>query len=629
MKTKNIAPYGTWNSPIDAGLVGLRVRLEDVRWDDDGRTLLWVEGRSGRGFLLARQLPGGATRELQGELNVSGTIGYGGGEFCVRGGRVVFAARSGGLYATTTAGEPPRLLTDAALHAGGPELAPDGRWTAYVEQEGSEDRLAIADWTGEFVPVVLARGADFYIHPAWSADGRRLAWVEWDHPNMPWEETRLMLADLEGSPPRAVRVTQLAGGSGTTAVQPRFSPDGRWLSCIISNDEWEDLVLVDLESGRQTVLVRGEGFLLSELAWVQGGHSYAWETGSRSLVSIRYRQGFAELWRVHLDGRQQQRSCAPYTWLTQISVPQRGEGLALLGSAPTRPACVLAADSENNPLSTVVQSIAVDLDEEYFPLAEPVSWRTVSGQPVYGMYYAPRSPDFAAAGQPPVIVHVHGGPTAQLVASFGAERAYFTSRGWGWLDLNYRGSTGYGASYRRALDGQWGVADVEDALSAPAGLAQFAGVDADRMVIEGGSAGGFTVLSVLTRDKTPFRAGVCQYPVSDLFGLVKETHKFEAHYTDRLVGVLPRDETVFRERSPIFYLDRLRTPLALFHGQDDPVVPVAQSQAVAAALNEAGVPFVFRVYAGEGHGFRQAANIADYLANVDRFLARVVLQTGG
>ncbi len=625
MKNKQTAPYGTWTSPIDAGLVAQRVRMEDVRWDSDGETLLWVEGRSGRGFLLARDGLG-VVRELQHEHNVRGTVGYGGGEFCVRDHRVVFAARDGGLYATSTAGESPRRLTDAAFRAAGPELSPDGRWVVYVEQDGDEDRLSIADWTGALAAVPLARGADFYMQPAWSVDGKRLAWVEWDHPHMPWESARLMLAEIDGSPPQVVRVTHLAGGSGLTAVQPQFSPDGCWLSCIVSNDEWEDLVLIDLHNGRQQVLVHSAGFALAEPAWVQGGRSYAWEAEGRTLVGFRYRQGFAGLWRVNLAGEQEQISTAPYTWLTQITVPQRGRGLALLGSAPTRPACVLAAAPEGSQLTPVAQSLAVELEEEYFPSAEAAVWSTAAGQPVYGMYFAPRNAGFSGQGSPPVMVHIHGGPTSQSVADFDAERAYFTSRGWGWFDLNYRGSTGYGANYRRALNGQWGAADVEDALSVPAGLAQTLNVDVERMVIEGGSAGGFTVLNLLTRENQPYRAGVCQYPVADLFGLVADTHKFEAHYIDSLVGVLPRDEAVFRARSPFFHLERMRTPLALFHGQDDPVVPLSQSQAVAAVLEKQGVPFEFRVYAGEGHGFRQAASIADYLATVERFLARVVLK---
>jgi dipeptidyl aminopeptidase/acylaminoacyl peptidase len=244
---------------------------------------------------------------------------------------------------------------------------------------------------------------------------------------------------------------------------------------------------------------------------------------------------------------------------------------------------------------------------------------------VHGLYYPPTNPNFTAAGLPPAIVYIHGGPTSQSTVRCSAERAYFTSRGYGWLEVNYRGSTGYGRTYQDALRQRWGLADVEDAIGGARALADRGLADASRLIISGGSAGGYTVLNALVRHPGVFKAGVCRYGVSNLFSLAMETHKFEARYNDQLIGPLPEAAGRYHEWSPIFHAENIRDALIVFQGDEDKVVPPNQSESIVEALKQRGVPHVYRLYPGEGHGFRKSESIADYLQQTEQFLQQHVL----
>jgi len=601
-------------------MVAQHVRLEDVQWDSDGQTLVWLEGRADRNVLVARPLAE-SRRDLTAIHTPRGGVGYGGGEFTVAGGVVFFAERDGRLYRRSLSYDLPRPILQPFGGAAAPAVSPDGRWVVYVFSDQRTDLLALVDSQGLDWPVKLAEGADFYMQPVWSPDGARLAWIEWDHPNMPWDGARLKLGRLAGTPPRLVEQFVIAGDEHTPVSSPRFSPDGRWLSYLAANGEWQDVVLYALDSGERHTLVSGDGFDVSTPAWVQGQRSYGWSAGSQGIYYLHNAGGFAGLKYAGLDGRNTIIDCAPYTWLHQLAVCPTGEQLAMIASAAGLPERVVRWDGQQ--LHVEAYSESESLPPDALPAPQPLSWKTAQGVRVHGIYYPPAGEP--AAAPPPAIVYVHGGPTSQRSATYLGEMAYFNTRGYAWLDVNYRGSHGYGRTYQDALRQHWGLADVEDVVSGAEALVSGGLADGNRLVIRGGSAGGYTVLNALIRHPGRFKAGVCLYGVSNLFTIALETHKFEEHYNDSLVGPLPQAAQRYRDWSPAFHAQHIRDPLAIFQGNQDRVVPPGQSAEIARALEHNRVPHLYRVYEGEGHGFRRADTITDYLQQTERFLAQYVL----
>jgi dipeptidyl aminopeptidase/acylaminoacyl peptidase len=621
-KNSNNPPCGAWPSPLDSTILSQRIRLEDVQFDSDGQSLLWLEGRSGRNVLVLSR-PGEARRDLTASLEPRGGVGYGGGEFTVHNGQVVFAARDGRLYSRGTGRQLPQPISPSFGACASPALSPAGNRLLYVHTDQKTDLLAMLDTRGSVWPVQAASGADFYMQPAWHPGGEFVAWVEWDHPNMPWDGARLMLARVVPGLSALQDIRHIAGDADSIACQPRFSPDGRWLSYLASDGEWEKLVLRDLASGDERALLHGDQCLISQPAWGQGMRACGWSGSSKRLYTIRHYAGRSGIWQVGLDGKARKLDTSPYTWHAQLSVSPVDDRLAFIASAPDIPERVVLLDSLG--LQVVARSDGENLPEGYYPEPQEIDWVAPDGSTVHGFYFPPASPDFQPDGLPPAIVHIHGGPTSIAPLRYTPEALFFTSRGYGWLEVNYRGSSGYGRSYLRALDGGWGELDVEDAVGGANALSEHGLADPRRMVIHGSSAGGFTVLNTLARHPGIFKAGVCLYGISDLFSLILDTHKFEAHYNDRLVGVLPRDASRYQERSAIYHADRITDALALFQGSADPVVPPAQAQGIAESLKRRGIPHIYKVYEGEGHGFRRSDTLADYLASLERFLLERVV----
>lgn len=622
---KIIRPYGLWPSPITASALAGRPRLEDVQWTPDGNALVWLENRGGQGQLLYQPL-GEAQRELSVDQNARGGVGYGGGEFGLSRSAVYFAERCGALYRRNLIQGQPHPLTPAFGGLASPKVSPDGRWVVYVHSDGSQDVLALVDTEGNDWPFKLVSGADFYMQPAWSPSGAELAWVEWDHPNMPWDATRLMLGKLSGSPPRIEFARQIAGEHGEVITQPQFSTDGRSLSYIISRGEWEALEVLDLTSGQRATWLAGD-FNLSIPAWVQGQRSYGWSSFGKKIIILRNSAGRAELCAVDASGTCQLIPTEPYTWLEQLSVSPGTDELALIASSPKLPTRIIRWDGDR--WRTVAHSDTGDLQPGDLPDPQPVEWESLDGQKVYGLYCLPANSRYTGQGAPPLIVYIHGGPTSQSRQDFPREAHYFTSRGYAWLEVNYRGSSGYGRSYRDALLGAWGKLDTEDAVSGAQAMAARGLADGDYMAIFGGSAGGFTVLNALAQFPGVFKAGIALYPVANLFTLSLETHKFEQHYDQNLVGRLPDAADIYRERSPLFQAGNIKDALAIFHGRDDRAVPLNQSEAIDERLNGNRVPHLFQVYDGEGHGFRKPETLNDLYPRIERFLLEHMLFSAG
>ncbi len=612
--------YGVWPSPISPDLIAGALRLSDPKWDSDGRTLVWLEGRSGKGVLVA-QPQGEAPYDISGEIDVHGGVGYGGGDFTVQNGLVIFAGKDGRLYRRELGRGFPKAITPAFGSAASPVVSPDNKFVVFVHTYEGRDVLGLVDTEGRLWPRKLIQGADFYMQPVWHLSGKSLAWVEWDHPNMPWDGTRLMVAEVDGAIPQIKSAVQLAGDQDTPILQPAFSPDGKYLSYVQNRGEWDQLVLRNLKNGQEKILVSDAALL--EPAWIQGVRVQAWMPDSQSIVFLQKVSGALTLQKVEIDsGSVTPIQLDAYTMLSQPSVSASG-AVALTGNSPavsTRVISVAGPEILIHKRSTAESIPTGDLPRPY-----EIEWTSRDGKTVYGIYSPPNNARFEGVGLPPAIVKIHGGPTSASDIGYDLDAAFFTSRGYGFLDVNYRGSTGYGRNYRNALRGNWGKMDVIDATDGAHALIDQGLADPERLVIKGGSAGGFTVLNALVRFPGLFKAGLCFYGVSNLFTLAMDTHKFEERYTDSLVGPLPQAAEKYREWSSVFHADMIKDPLAIFQGEEDRVVPPSQSEAIVDALKANRVPYEYHLYPGEGHGFRKAETLRDCYAAMERFLIQYVI----
>jgi dipeptidyl aminopeptidase/acylaminoacyl peptidase len=624
---KERKPFGLWPSPISPASMAGGISVSDPAWDQGG-SLVWKEGRSDRAVLVVRPPDGQAPRDLNSDYAVRGRVGYGGGDFTVSQGMVVFAeAASGRLYVQALDGGQASPLTPGFGSAAAPAISPDGRWVLYVHTYEDQDSLGIASMDGQGWPIRIAHGRDFYMQPAWHPDGGQIAYIAWDHPNMPWDGTELVLGQLDrAGVPNLTGSKTIAGGPEVSIFQPAFSPDGRYLAYVSDESGWWQINTYDLESGEhhQWTNTQAEHGLP---AWAQGMRTYAFGPDGQTIFYIRNQQGIQTLRVLGLvTGEDMPLNLEGYASLDQPAVSPNGASLAVTASGPGQPSQLLVCRMDET-LRVVRRATAENLPPDFYAQPQPISWPDSEGEAVYGLFYPPHSPNYKAQGEPPLIVSIHGGPTGQRGMGFSQDTQFYTSRGYACLVVNYRGSSGYGRVYRDKLKGNWGLYDVEDAVSGARHLADRGMVDPERMVIIGGSAGGYTVLKALVDYPGFFKAGICLYGISNLFTLAADTHKFEAHYTDSMIGPLPEAGDIYRQRSPLFFIDRIQDPVAIFQGEDDVVVPRAQSDEMASALQRRGVPYEYHLYPGEGHGFRKTETIQKFYEAVDRFLRTYVIFT--
>jgi dipeptidyl aminopeptidase/acylaminoacyl peptidase len=621
--------FGLWDSPVTARSLAASLRLNEPAWDTDGQTLAWVEGRSDRGVLVVQGLEDHATRDLTADISVRAFVGYGGGDFTLARGVAYFVGHADQrIYRQALGGGPGRPITPAFGAASSPTVSPDGRWLVYVHTYEDVDSIAIVDTEGKHWPARFSEGRDFYMQPAWHPSGDRLAWVEWDHPNMPWDGTELKVATVafaEGSLPIATTATVVAGGKQTSVFQCTFTPDGRSLVYISDETGWGHLYRRDLATGQVTALTSGEAEY-GIPAWNQGQRNFA-VTASGTVVSVRQERGFHTLVAIDPAGRSRDIPLPGYTSLSQPAASKSGEHVALIGSAGQQPPRVLVVDIAETPAHASVRRRS---DSESVPRTglsapEPVSWQSFDGQQAHGLYFPPASEGFIGAGAPPLVVLVHGGPTSQVTAGWAAQSQFFATRGYAVLVPNYRGSTGYGREYMLKLRRSWGIYDVQDSKFGAQSLAERGLADPTRLVIMGGSAGGYTVLQSLVEIPGFYKAAICMFGVANQFTLASDTHKFEQRYLDSMLGPLPEAAALYKERSPIFHVAKIVDPTAVFHGEIDRVVPREQSDSIVASLRARGVPHEYHVYEGEGHGWRKSETIEKFYNSVEAFLKQYVL----
>jgi dipeptidyl aminopeptidase/acylaminoacyl peptidase len=628
MSEKTSKPYGMWPSPIKPASLAQSLRLSDVAWDSDGETLVWLEGRSDRGVLVCAP-SGQAPRDLTSTLSVRAMVGYGGGDMAVCHGYVYFVAQEGRLYRQRLAGGEAQPIVPQFGHMASPTPSPDGRWVIYVYTYERADGLAIVDAAGESWPQKLAYGQDFYMQPCWHPDSRRIAWISWDHPNMPWDSTALHLATLDTNAGQVRIAAQetLIDKPDVAIQQPQFSPDRRSLAYISDESGWGNLYLYDLGSHTHRQLT-GDAVEAGALAWVQGVRTYGFTPDGKSIYYVRNEAGFDRLWVCNLASGQS-RAADPelqaYSELSQIAVAPMGPpSLAFVASSSTVSPRIVSW-TPGSPIRIHRRSTGETVPPDELATPQAVHWTAPNGEQVHGLYYPPTNPRFTGSGLPPAIVNIHGGPTGQTTASYSARAQFFATRGYAYLEVNYRGSTGYGKPYMAALRGKWGLLDVQDAIDGARHLVDSGLADEKRLVIMGGSAGGYTVLKALVDHPGFFKAALCLYGVSNMFTLAADTHKFEERYLDSMLGPLPEASDIYRERSPIFYADQIVDPIAVFQGEIDRVVPKAQSDTIVESLRRRGVPHEYHVYAGEGHGWRKQETIEAFYTTVESFLKQYVI----
>jgi len=469
----------------------------------------------------------------------------------------------------------------------------------------------------EFGPQqILVSGSDFYAAPRISPDGRFLAWLSWNHPNMPWDRTELWLAEIapDGSLGNS---QQLAGGVSESILQPEWSGDGR-LYFVSDRSNWWNLYRWSGQACETLCPMEAE---FGSPLWVFGLSNYAFDTVDR-LICTYSQEGVSYLASLDTRSRQLNPISLPYT---EIAGLQAHDGRVVFqASSATEPAAIVQLTLASGQLEVLRRASSFPLDPDNFSVPQAIKFPTEHGLNAYGFFYQPTNKNYTAPAhqRPPLLVKSHGGPTAATSTAFNLKIQYWTSRGFAVLDVNYGGSTGYGREYRDRLKGQWGIVDVDDCVNGARYLVASDLVDGDRLVIAGGSAGGFTTLSALTfRDV--FKAGASYYGVSDLEALATDTHKFEARYLDSLIGPYPERKDLYVERSPIHFSDRLNCPVIFFQGDQDQIVPPNQAEMMVNALRQKGLPVAYVLYEGEQHGFRKAENIKRTLDGEFYFYAQV------
>ena len=616
---KEKKPFGLWPSPFTPERIGSGIRLEDVLFSPDGKNLVWLQSQGGVPAIYVQSGPN-APSEVATGLKPRGGISYGGGELGASKAGVYIAEASGRLYFKPFGPGLPQALTPEFGALASPTPSPDGNWLLFLHTYEGRDLLALAPSDGKTWPRILAQGADFYYQPAWHPSGEKIAWMEWDHPNMPWDGSRLQLARFDAASQTLTEIQTLDGSKEIAVGQPLFSPDGRYLAWLANREEFDQIVVLDLQTGDRQVLLDGSSLLSP--AWVPGQRDLAWQPDSAGLLAIQTVAGRQELVQVNLDGTIKVLPTPGFSVLRQLSVSAQCE-IAVIAEAPDQPPCILVGDGQN--WRVAARSGAQLFDPADIAQAQPVSWRSSDGVDVHAYYYTPANSRFTADGAPPMLVHIHGGPTSQELPGYRLGYQFYTSRGYAVLVVNYRGSTGYGRRYRNALRGNWGNLDTQDAIEGAQAMVDRGLADPAKLIIEGSSAGGYTVLNALTRRPGFFKAGICLYGVSNLFLLDLDTHKFEAHYTSSLVGQLPEAAEKYHAWSPVFHADKIQDAMAVFQGSEDKVVPPSQSEAIVEKLRANRIAHIYKLYEGEGHGFRKTETLIDFYQSVERFLLQHVI----
>src|SRR5712691_1510609 len=641
------APYGSWKSPITSDLiVAQSIALAEVRLD--GGAIYWLEGRpqeQGRFVVVRAREDGEATDVTPPPFNARTRVHeYGGGAWTVADGTVYFSNFADGrLYRQPIGAAAPEPLTPA----------PTARERDWRFADGIVDRRrnrwigVREDHTGAGLPVntivsvdlarpgdepgrVLSGGHDFFSSPRLAPDGSRLAWLAWDLPHMPWNCTTLYVADLADDGALTGEPQAIAGGPAESIFQPEWSADGKTIVFVSDRSGWWNLYRFDLAT-KAIRPIAPKAAEFGQPQWVFGLSTYAF-SGRDRIVCTYAEAGLGHLATIDLTTGTLRPLETPFKEFG--SVRADGDHVVFRAGAPNLPGCIVSLNLQSGARRIVKKSTdLLDRAElgipDYLTKVEAIEFPTSGGDTAHALFYPPANRDYSAPADesPPLLVKCHGGPTAAASSALGLGTQYWTSRGIAVLDVNYRGSTGFGRAYRERLNRNWGIVDVEDCINGAKFLVEQGLVDVERIVISGGSAGGYTTLAALVFHDF-FQGGASYYGVSDVAALARDTHKFESRYLDWLIGPYPEEEAVYRARSPLFHADRLAKPVIFFQGDEDAVVPPNQTEAMVAALRSGGKPVGYFLSSGEQNGFRKGSNIQRCLYAELYFYVIEVFKTG-
>ncbi len=604
------ASYGSWESPITADLI-IAKTISLVEIAASGKDIYWIESRpseAGRYVIMRRMADGAVTECTPPDFYARTTVHeYGGGAFMVEDGVIYFSNFTDHhLYRQPVGGQPEVLtLADGYYYA---DLILD-------KQRGRiicirEDHTVEGEAVNTIVSVglngderILVEGNNFYSSARLSPDGSKLAYLTWNHPNMPWDGCELWLADINAD--GTLDKHNLIAGSVTESVfQPEWSPNGI-LHFVGETTGWWNLYRFD--NGKTEALCPMDAEF-GEPQWVFGMFTYDFVSPTKILC--RYSQNSS--WHLAWLDTSSKKLTDIETSFTEIADICAGDGFAIFSAgSPTQPFSLIRMDTSTGKMESIKQSFEVTVDEGYLSTATPIRFPTTDGKQAHAIYYAPKNKDYAGleGEHPPLMVISHGGPTGSTTTVLRLSLQYWTSRGFAVLDVNYGGSTGYGREYRQRLNGNWGIVDVDDCCNGAQHLVEQGLADSKRLAIRGGSAGGYTTLACLTFKNDVFKAGASYYGISELEVFATDTHKFESRYMDSLIGAYPERKDLYFNRSPINFIQNLSCPLIMFQGDEDKVVPPSQSQMMFEAMRDKELPVAYLLFAGEQHGFRKAENI--------------------
>jgi dipeptidyl aminopeptidase/acylaminoacyl peptidase len=631
MTNIKIVPYGSWQSPISSDLiVSESVKLSEIVLDGDD--IYWVEMRpseGGRNIIVRCTSDGQRADITSPEFNSRTRVHeYGGRSFAVNQADVYFSNFSDQhIYLQQPNGVPSAIATDKSLYFADIMVDPLHPGLICVCEDHSGQRaepenrliridLAEAGQAGNPKIKVLASGNDFYGSPHLSPDGSQLAWLSWNHPDMPWDGTELWIGTI-GQDGTLSESEKVAGGRDESIFQPQWSPDGT-LFFVSDRTGWWNLYR-RRENEIKPVVEMDAEFGMPQ--WLFGMSTYAFES-ARRLICTYTRNGSWQLAEIDLATDQLNDIETPYS---NISYLRASPGRAVfVGGSATEPAAIVKFDTATQTLEVLRRSSRNEIDSGFISIPATIEFPTTQGQTSHAFFYPPQNKNYQAPNgdRPPLIVISHGGPTAAATDSLNPAIQYWTSRGFAVLDVNYGGSTGYGRAYRQRLYGKWGVVDTHDCVNGAKYSVETFGIDPNRLVIRGSSAGGYTTLCALVFHDV-FKAGASYYGVSDLEALAQETHKFEARYLDQLVGPYPERKNLYIARSPIHHGEDLSCPVIFFQGLEDKVVPPDQAERMVDILRGKNLPVAYVAFDKEQHGFRMAQNIKRALDAELYFYSRI------
>ena len=617
--------------------------LAQAHLSPDGLHVAFVSSSGGAASIVVVSLVDGPVVSVGPEVVVTsdpdpvGCHPSGGGVYCWHpdGESLIYAAKDGGLYTVARSGGVGRQLVRVRSDArcGAPVVSPDGGWVAFVVDSDDAQEIAVASMDGssalDSIVVASNRAADFRVDPAWGVqllpDGTRalaLAWHEWATPDMPWDSSCVVACAIHGQSIGTLTIgapSVLCGGHGVSVAQPQFGVDGR-LAYVGDESGWK-IVRLRRHDGAGSDAVVVEEYEHADPTWGLGQSSFCWSPSADAIAFCRNEAGYGRLCVADTTGVRAVRELARGVHIgpSWSTTPQGRSRIAAIRSGGRTPTQIVVYDAATGDRTVVARGPVGGWESLDTPEPTLLAWRSDDGATLQARLYRPDGVE-----RPPLIVHVHGGPTSQTTVTFNARFAYWLSKGWAVLVPDHRGSTGWGRAYQQAMNERWGDLDALDCASAVRNVVDNSCCDARRIVAMGGSAGGFTVLHLLASYPELFAAGVDLFGVTDLFDLDETTHRYERHYNTTLIGPRPEADAAYRDRSPVNIADQIHTPLLVLHGDADDSVVIGQSLALVDRLRAAGRAVELVVYEGEGHGWRRPETVIDELRRIDAFLARHV-----